>query len=159
MSKGRVPKVVRQARGLNHILVKATDRRYKPGGRSDLEEFGESPSNLGDLDGMRQPVVKDVALGCMYNLSDASEPSEKRAIQNAIAVSLEFAPLVLGSVIFVAAIFADRVRQLLSTEESGSDRSIDLESWGGGKLPVERDAEISAVNQVPNRPVGLGFCV
>jgi len=90
-----MPEVVRERRRLNDIGV-------EPAGRGDVvrvllskQLLGQAAPDLRHLQGVREPIVEDMALGRRYHLCDPVEPAKGGGILDAIAVTLSGRPSVL----------------------------------------------------------------
>jgi hypothetical protein len=63
----------------------------------------DAPANLRDLQAMCQPIVEDVALRGMNDLSNTGESAKSGRIQDAVAIALKFFALITRTRTLVAA--------------------------------------------------------
>lgn len=75
MAEGWMPEVVCKTGSFNRIFVQVACRLDLVS-ISSTEIGCQPPSNLGDLQGMCQSIMENVALGSVNNLSNAGESSE-----------------------------------------------------------------------------------
>lgn len=96
VTKRRMAQVMAQCRRFGHVGINAGLLRQSRLFREKI--LRESTCNLRYFKRVRESVVKYVSFirGC--NLSNASEPPEGGAVQDAVAISLERRALIVGAI-------------------------------------------------------------
>jgi hypothetical protein len=82
--------IVRQAGGLDDIGI---DMPFKSDAGMTVQQFDRyRSSNLGHLEGMREPVVQRKVLGRRRDLGDTGQPLKLKAVKDPIAVAPSLRP-------------------------------------------------------------------